>query len=83
MQRTAQRTGPPRQHSRPHVPDVFAALVQPSARPPLGSPADPHVTLFLRVHALQAHAELEILELGRACGHFAVTIQRLHLGADD
>ncbi len=61
--------------SPPYVPDVFAALSQPSACPPLRPSSNPCLALVFRVHRLQAHAELEVFHLPAADRLAAMPVQ--------
>ena len=64
---------------RPDFPNVFTAFRQSSLSPPFCSPSNPSLPLFLRVHRLCAHTELEVLELVTTFGHLAIPVKRLYL----
>ena len=61
---------------RSDIPHVFATLSRATASPPFRAAMDPNVALLLGVQALEAHTELEVFELRRACGHLTVAIER-------
>lgn len=59
---------------RPYLPYIFAALRHASSCPPLSSPANPSLVLFLRMQGLIAHAELQLVELVATLGHMPESI---------
>jgi hypothetical protein len=67
----------------PHIPNSFAALRQPSIRPPLRPPTNPSLPTFFRVHRLETHAKLEFFHFGPASRPFAISVEGYYLGADD
>ena len=73
--RSTQLVSESKEHSLPHLPNVFTALLQSALRPPLGTMPDPDFSSIFRVQRLVRHTKLEIFHLLPTLRHLPVAIQ--------